>query len=924
VYLAGSLATILMRSLLTLALLFAATQVAAQTPGPRDLVVNEIAYDPPAPQVSTNEWVEVVNRSGAARDIGGLTVGDAGATSAPVPGPLLLPPGGYAVLVRNAAAFEAAYPGVPYVALAGFPALNNTGDRVAIAVGGTEIDAVPYLGAWGGTDASLERIDPEASSTDPANFATTTSPDAGTPGAQNAVFGQNQDTTPPELDGAEALDALTVAVSFSEPVDPASALDAARYAIDGRGAPAAASATADPAVVRLTLAAPLTGPATYTLTVTGIADLAGNVLVAAQTTFFFGQGDAPQPGDLVINEFLYDPPGADNPGEYVELYNRSDRTFDLRDFTLNDAVGADEPVTGAPDFLGPGAYAVVVDSPALFDIVFPGVPRIDQPLWSALNNTGDAIVLRYRGALVDSLTFTPSWGGVDASLERRDPAAPSSIAVNWRTSADLRGGTPGARNSRFEPDAAGPALLDAAPSLDGLRLTVGTDEPLDPASVSAGAFSLSGGPAVTGAAYAPLSTTVELTLGARLPAGSSTLTAAGLRDLVGNTSASASVAVTFVPDETPPALTSAVAESATTVRVAFSEPVEPGSASAPGAYIVDGGIGVASAVTLEPGTGGIRAAVLTLGQPLAERTLYMLTASGLADLAGNASPSATAPLFFGDADVPQRGQLVLTEILYDPADGSDGEYIEVHNTTTDRLFDLRTVTLDDGDAADARALASRIALVPPGAYVAVVRQAEAFATRFPGVPFVVGGSVISLSNSGEAVVLRADGAVVDSVAYAPDWHRVELDDAGGVSLERRDPAGVSTAPSNWSSSLDTRGGTPSAANSVSLAPGPTPRTGGLDLTSPFRPDDGQAAQIGYTLRADAALVRARVFDGGGRLVREIEDGRLSGPSGTLVWDGRGASGERLRAGIYVVLVEAVDAQGGTTEAYRGALVLARL
>ena len=70
-------------------------------------------------------------------------------------------------------------------------------------------------------------------------------------------------------------------------------------------------------------------------------------------------------------------------------------------------------------------------------------------------------------------------------------------------------------------------------------------------------------------------------------------------------------------------------------------------------------------------------------------------------------------------------------------------------------------------------------------------------------------------------------------------------------------------------------------------------------------------------------MRCRVYDGGGRLVRELEPGRLVGGAATLVWDGTGDDRRPLRAGIYVVLVEAVDAEGGTAEAVRGAVVLAR-
>ena len=95
------------------------------------------------------------------------------------------------------------------------------------------------------------------------------------------------------------------------------------------------------------------------------------------------------------------------------------------------------------------------------------------------------------------------------------------------------------------------------------------------------------------------------------------------------------------------------------------------------------------------------------------------------------------------------------------------------------------------------------------------------------------------------------------------------------------------------------------------------------ITSPFAPDDGEAAQITYTFATEASLVRARIYDAGGRFVRELEAGRLSGREGMLLWDGRGASGEQLRVGYYIVLVEAVDVAGGTTDALKATVVLAR-
>ena len=319
--------------------------------------------------------------------------------------------------------------------------------------------------------------------------------------------------------------------------------------------------------------------------------------------------------------------------------------------------------------------------------------------------------------------------------------------------------------------------------------------------------------------------------------------------------------------------------------------------------------------------GGVTAVVLTLGGALADQTLYTLVATDLVDLAGNASGRTEARFFFGTPDTPGPGDVVVTEIMYDPSNGSDGEYVELLNTTADGVFDLRGVTLDDG-GGDGDALADEPVVLLPGEYLAVVRSADGFRVRFPDAPFVEAGSVIGLSNSGEAVVLRAAGAVLDSVFYDPGWHRVELDDPTGISLERRDPAGPSNSASNWSSSLADLGGTPSAPNTLSVSGTPVERSSGLVITSPFNPP-AESARITYTLAAEAGLVRARIYDGGGRLVTELEPGRFSGSTATLEWKGTTDEGRGARSGIYVVLVEAVDAQGGTTEALTGAIVLVR-
>lgn len=896
-------------------------------PEPRDVVINEIMFDPPGTQPSSNEWVELLNVSDETFDLIGFSIQDDGGTPVPVTVTSApIGPGEYAVLVNSGADFEAAFPGVPYIEVPGFPSLNNSGDRPGILFDGVEIDAVLYSPSWGGSDASLERIDPNGPSQFSSNWATTEDPEAGTPGEQNSVFAP--DVTPPSLVNVLASDPVIVDVFFDEPVDPVSAGTPSNYSIDnGVGTPAVADVAPEgnPQHVQLFLSTALVPNAEHMLTATNIADLVGNVQSTDEFTFFYGEGEVPVAKDLVINEFLYDEPTTNNPAEFIELFNRSHKVFDLSEFLIEDASGETE-IASDPVFVQPDGYAVLVEDGAAFESVFPGVSFVEVDGWRSLNNSGDDIVLRYETSVIDSLQYDDSWGGSDASLERIDPEGPSEFAVNWATTTDPDGGTPGALNSVYMPDISGPLPLEVAVSLDGTTLTVLFNEPLDGTSVNPGAFTVAGpvAPAVTETAYVlDPDPVVTLTLASDLALGEYLLTVTGVTDLLGNESKGATVDFTFEPDETPPLFEAAFVVDATTVEVQFTESVTEASATDTANYTIDGGIGSPSEITF-PIKGDDDRALLTLANPLAERTIYTLTALGVQDPSGNTMPSQSSVLFFGEPDSPLPGELVVNEIMFDPVNGGDGEYVELLNLS-ENLFDLRTLELTDESEPEGSPATDVPAIIPPNSYVVLVADRSSFAVSFPDIeaPVFELGGFPSLNNDGDLVGLYHDGTAIDSVAYESDWHRVELEDATGISLERVDPLASATEASNWSSSLDERGGTPGIENTAFVSDGEPPEAPGLSIDSPFDPDAGQSTAIRYSLENEAGLVRVRIFDGAGRLVRELEDGTLTGQSGMLLWDGRDTSGRRLRIGIYIVLLEAVDVESGRTEAHRGVVVLAR-
>lgn len=117
----------------------------------------------------------------------------------------------------------------------------------------------------------------------------------------------------------------------------------------------------------------------------------------------------------------------------------------------------------------------------------------------------------------------------------------------------------------------------------------------------------------------------------------------------------------------------------------------------------------------------------------------------------------------------QSGEVVITEILFDPKATSDssGEWIEVYNTT-DKAIDLSGWQLEDKDKGG-------IAIKPAGgklmlaAKTVMVLAIKADSTANGGVKAAYGyGSKITLSNSssgGRIALLKADNTLVDEVKY---------------------------------------------------------------------------------------------------------------------------------------------------------------
>ncbi len=271
------------------------------------------------------------------------------------------------------------------------------------------------------------------------------------------------DVAPPVLVSATAINANLIDVLFNEPLDQATAEDINNY--DIQPFQSATTATLDglnPALVHITPASPLANGSTYTLFTNLIEDVVGNASGSQSTNFSYLIAETPVQGDIVINEFMCDPtPVVGLPSvEFVELYNRSGKIFNLNGWQLGDNSSFG---TVQDAWILPGEYIVLTPTSSVDSFaVATGVTS-----FPSLNNSDDAIVLYDdSGTFLDSIFYDLGWyhdtnkddGGY--TIERINPDDPCTDISDWTASNDPSGGTPGMINSVFDltPDVTIPQI----------------------------------------------------------------------------------------------------------------------------------------------------------------------------------------------------------------------------------------------------------------------------------------------------------------------------------------------------------------------------------------------------------------------------------------------------------------------------------
>jgi hypothetical protein len=429
-----------------------------------DVVINEIMHS------SEPQFVELYNPTKHNFDLSGWTIND-DRTAATIGAGTNILSRGYLV-ITDCKSFASKLDHAIY--LSGLPHFNVHSNDVYIQdENGRVIDSLYYTPAFGGTanGKSTERIDPEAASNDPANFAASTAASGSTPGAKNSIY--KLDHTPPTLKSARIISGSNIEARFNEFIK---LTKGTRFSINNQNLTVLHFDPHNANTITLKNPGSLPTNSKLMLKAGNITDVKGN---KAQVLTIPVARPA-QKGNVVINEIMYDPvkDADDNlpdQSEYIELRNTAKYAVSLEGISLHDApdenghVRTINFVTTQAKYIRPGKTALIYsDTSRSFDksrvaVFFHLSGKSQNALLQAdrttlsLKSTSDAVYLAAKnGATIDSVYYDKSWQNPNLastkgiSLERINPDGPGNNPSNWGSSTAKLGGTPGRENSLYQ------------------------------------------------------------------------------------------------------------------------------------------------------------------------------------------------------------------------------------------------------------------------------------------------------------------------------------------------------------------------------------------------------------------------------------------------------------------------------------------
>lgn len=261
-----------------------------------------------------------------------------------------------------------------------------------------------------------------------------------------------------------------------------------------------------------------------------------------------------------------------------------------------------------------------------------------------------------------------------------------------------------------------------------------------------------------------------------------------------------------VADTIPPLITALSIIDPELIKISFSESVDIITAENPHLYVLTPEIALTS-VELESDDKDV---IIHLSSPIVKGTTYQLMIFGISDCEGNSMKDTTLSLFLGEQ--ANFNDIMITEIMADPTPAvqlPEEEYIEIYNRSA-KIIELKDMTFTAGT----RTATFSEGQLLPGEYALVVpieaTDLYTMATKVIGL-----SKFPAIVNSGAELTLKnKEGGMIFSITFSDTWYENSTKKEGGWSLEMVDLSQPCMSATNWKASIDPKGGTPAAPNSV--------------------------------------------------------------------------------------------------------------
>lgn len=438
------------------------TYEAPDVPNFGDLIITEIMADPsPSISLPEVEYLEIFNTTSEEISLYGLIVADASGFVILTEGSI----GGNEYLVLTSNSGAAQLEGVNALGISSFPSLNNSGESISLYYSGSQIFSTSYSSSWykdsekseGGW--SLEMIDTDNPCGEKANWSASTDPAGGTPGRANSIQASNPDNFGPELIQALAITPDSLHLTLNERLHPDS-FDQANIQLD----PALTISNQHlfhPIFdkVAVSLAEPVSAGQSYEVTLTDVSDCKQNIISSDHQTVRFQLPEEADPQDIVINEVLFNP--RSNEVDFVEIYNRSDKAIDLKDWRLADKISDQKIISSEHFVIYPSEYLALTPDPAILSLSYPNGDYTRMRAMSSFPSLADSedsvLLITDQGILIDQMEYKDDYhfnlldDDEGVSLERVSFEAESTSPDSWRSAASTVGfATPGVVNSQLQ------------------------------------------------------------------------------------------------------------------------------------------------------------------------------------------------------------------------------------------------------------------------------------------------------------------------------------------------------------------------------------------------------------------------------------------------------------------------------------------